>query len=98
MLAQFKQTKELDMSVFEADRILDYAELFVSSGAKPTFVSSKKVEEPSAEKDPFDDMMDESLEESKESEQKQGGMLPESVRRTQKKPDVPLQQKAGPYH
>lgn len=46
------------MKVFEADRILDYASLFISSGSKPTFSSSKKPED-DEEKDPFDDMMEE---------------------------------------
>ena len=93
LLARFKQTKELDMTVFEADRILDYAELFLSTGDKPKFSSTKKQEEA----DPFDDMMAEAAEESKQDEAP-GGMLPESVKRTQAKPDCPLQQNVGgPY-
>lgn len=45
------------MSVFEPDRILDYADLFISTGEKPTFSKSSKTAE--AESDPFDDMMEE---------------------------------------
>ena len=85
------------MNVFEADRILDYASLFISSGSKPTFSSSKKPED-DEEKDPFDDMMEEA-EQTKSDEAPSGGLLPESVQKTQSKPDCPLQQKAGgmPY-
>lgn len=55
------------MNVFEADRILDYAELFISSDKKPTFSSSKRTEaEEDAEKDPFDDLMEESKDKNKD--------------------------------
>ena len=77
------------MKVFEADRILDYASLFISSGSKPTFSSSKKPED-DEEKDPFDDMMEEA-EQTKSDEAPSGGLLPESVQKTQSKPDCPLQ-------
>ena len=92
MLAKFKRTTELDMKVFEADRILDYAELFISSGKKPTFKKGAALED-EEERDPFDDMMDEAQGEKKDSgdDQKQGGMLPESVQSTQERPDQPLQ-------
>ena len=47
------------MKVFEPDRMLDYAELFISSGAKkPAFSASSKAAK-TEERDPFDDMMDE---------------------------------------
>ena len=45
------------MGVFEADRMLDYAELFVSNGSKPTFKKGVSLED--EEGDAFDDMMDE---------------------------------------
>ena len=80
LLAKFKQTKELDMNVFEANRILDYAALFISTSSKPTFSSSKKADE-NEERDPFDDMMDEA-EESKKENERQGGLLPESLKKT----------------
>ena len=65
MLAKFKRTTELDMKVFEADRILDYAELFISSGQKPTFKKGAALED-EEERDPFDDMMDEAKGEKKD--------------------------------
>ena len=45
------------MTVFEPDRIIDYADLFISRGPKPSFNKSKA--EADEERDPFDDMMDE---------------------------------------
>ena len=57
LLNRFKQTTQLDMTVFEPDRIIDYADLFISKGKKPTFTNNKA--EADEEKDPFDDMMDE---------------------------------------
>ena len=44
------------MTVFEPDRIIDYADLFISKGKKPTFNNTKAEAD---EGDPFDDMMDE---------------------------------------
>ena len=43
------------MNVFEPDRILDYADLFISTSKKPTFSKGSKTEENG---DPFDIMMD----------------------------------------
>ena len=76
------------MGVFEADRILDYAELFVSTGQKPTFKKSKATDKASEQADAFDDMMGEA--EQKPAEAK-GGLLPECLKKTQEKPDGPLQ-------
>ena len=68
-MKKFKPTTELDMSVFEPDRILDYADLFISTGKKPSFSKGNKTEESS---DPFDDMMDEAADKEKADEQKIG--------------------------
>ena len=56
-MKKFKPTTELDMSVFEPDRILDYADLFISTETKPTFVKGSKTTEENG--DPLDEMMDE---------------------------------------
>ena len=57
------------MSVFEPDRILDYADLFISTGKKPSFSKGNKTEESG---DPFDDMMGEAAEKEKGDELKVG--------------------------
>ena len=95
LLSRFRQTMELDMTVFEPERMLDYADLFVSHGSKPTFTKAKKAEDADEEKDPFDDMADEAKKESDSATQ--GGLVPESITRTEKQPDHPLQQKGGAY-
>ena len=81
------------MTVFQPERMLDYADLFVSTGAKPTFSKGQSLEDDD-EKDPFDDMMDEA-EQTKPA--LTGGQVPESIERTEKQPDHPLQQKGGAY-
>ena len=43
--------------------MLDYADLFATSSTKPSFSSSRKSSAPDADKDPFDDMMDDAAEE-----------------------------------
>lgn len=64
MLNRFKLTTELDMAVFEPDRILDYADLFISTGEKPSF--NKAGGKNNAEEgDPFDEMMEEAAESEK---------------------------------
>ena len=68
-MKKFKPTAELDMSVFEPDRILDYADLFISTGKKPSFSKGNKTEESG---DPFDDMMGEAAEKEKGDELKVG--------------------------
>ena len=94
---RFKSTIQLDMSVFEPERILDYADLFLSGNNKPTFNKTSKAE--AAGDDPFDDMMAEAAEEEKPKEAAGGleGLQPESFKSTQNQPDGPLQQKSGPY-
>ena len=57
------------MSVFEPDRILDYADLFISTGKKPTFSKGNKTEESG---DPFDDMMDQAADKETADETKVG--------------------------
>ena len=64
MLNRFKMTTELDMSVFEPDRILDYADLFISTGEKPSFNKAGK-NNAEEEGDPFDEMMEEAAEQEK---------------------------------
>ena len=86
MLARFKQTKQLDMKVFEPDRIIDYADLFITSSQKPKFSKSSK-EDPAEEKDAFDDMM----EEASDTQEGEGGLMPESVKSTQGRAEGPLQ-------
>ena len=54
------------MTVFEPDRIIDYADLFISKGKKPTFTNTKA--EADEEKDPFDDMMEEAGQKESEAE------------------------------
>ena len=66
MLNRFKQTTQLDMTVFEPDRIIDYADLFISKGKKPTFTNTKA--EADEEKDPFDDMMEEAGQKESEAD------------------------------
>ena len=68
-MKKFKSTAELDMSVFEPDRILDYADLFISTGKKPTFSKGNKTEESG---DPFDDMMDQAADKEAADETKVG--------------------------
>ena len=68
------------MTVFEPDRIIDYADLFISRGPKPSFNKSKA--EADEERDPFDDMMDEAAQkegEADKQEESNGGILPESI-------------------
>lgn len=55
LLARFKPTTQLDMTVFVAEIMLDYAEIFATSGPKPNFKSNKRPEDD--EKDPFDQMV-----------------------------------------
>ena len=74
------------MKVFQPERILDYADLFVSGSEKPTFKSSKKPAEEGEERDPLDDMIEED-----EAEKGAQGIVPESMKSTQKKPAVALQ-------
>ena len=60
MIEKFKQTAELDMTVCNAELLVDYCGLFIGSGKKPTFTSSSKAAAAEGEeRDPFDDMMDE---------------------------------------
>ncbi len=81
------------MTVFEPERMLDYADIFISTGDKPTFTKGQSLEdEDDEEKDPFDDMMGEA-----ENTKNTGGLVPESIERTEKQPDLPLQQKGGQY-
>ena len=61
------------MNVFESDRMLDYADLFISNGEKPTFNKGSKTEESG---DPFDDMVDEA------ATQEKTGLQPESFKST----------------
>lgn len=93
LLGRFKQTEKLNMTVFESDRILEYADLFATSQEKPQFTSTVKDEkkEEAEEKDPFDDMM----EEAKGADDK-SGLLPESVKATQARPSVALQTSMKP--
>lgn len=88
MLARFKQTTEIDMTVFKKELILDYADLFVSNGSAPQFTSSSKATSAATDegKDPFDDMAEAA------GKPAAGGLAPESIKTTQQKPDVPLQQ------
>ena len=66
MLNRFKLTAELDMAVFEPDRILDYADLFISTGEKPSFnKAGGKNNAQEEEGDPFDEMMEEAAENDK---------------------------------
>ena len=69
LLNRFKQTTQLDMTVFEPDRIIDYADLFISKGKKPTFTNNKA--EADEERDPFDDMMDEAVQKESEADQQE---------------------------
>ena len=75
LLNKFKPTVQLDMSVFEPDRILDYADLFISKDKKPTFVKASKAEEGG---DPFDSMANEATEKETAT-----GIQPESFKSTQ---------------
>lgn len=88
LLARFKQTTEIDMTVFKKELILDYADLFVSNGSAPQFTSSSKATSAATDegKDPFDDMAEAA------GKPAAGGLAPESIKTTQQKPDVPLQQ------
>lgn len=81
------------MTVFEPDRILDYADLFVSGSQKPTFKSSKKAADDGEERDPLDDMIEEAEDEAADTPAQ--GIVPESMKATQKKPAVALQAKSG---
>ena len=69
------------MSVFEPDRIIDYADLFISKGKKPTFTSSKAAVD--EERDPFDDLMDEAVDKAETDQpEESAGILPESMKST----------------
>lgn len=68
------------MTVFEPDRILDYADLFVSGTQKPSFKSSKKVADDGEEKDPLDDMIEEAEDEKADTQAQ--GIVPESMQAT----------------
>lgn len=70
--------------------MLDFADLFISTGAKPSFTSSTK-KAATEEKDPFDDMMEEANQ-AVEEQSDAGGQPPESIKSTQSKPKIPLQQ------
>lgn len=93
MLARFKQTTEIDMTVFKKELILDYADLFVSNGSAPQFTSSSKATSAATDegKDPFDDMAEAAGKPAADTAAA-GGLAPESIKTTQQKPDVPLQQ------
>ena len=93
MLARFKQTSELDITVFDADLLVDYCDLFIGGGKKPTFTSSSKNAAIENEGDAFDDMMGE----AQTSSATTNGLLPESIKSTQAIPEGALQQKSGPY-
>ena len=75
------------MKVFQPERILDYADLFVSGSEKPTFKSSKKAAGADEEKDPLDDM----IEEAEQDKTVPGGLVPESMKSTQARPAAALQ-------
>lgn len=69
------------MNVFEPDRILDYADLFITTGNKPQFGKSSKTEKSDA--DPFDDMVNEAKEEEQAKEKTTtSGLVPESFKST----------------
>ena len=57
------------MSVFEPDRILDYADLFISTSKKPTFSKGSKTEESGV---PLDIVMDTAAYKEKADESKKG--------------------------
>ena len=98
MIEKFRQTAELDMTVCNAELLVDYCDLFIGSGKKPTFTSSSKAAAAEdEERDPFDDMMDEAQQKEEEADQPNLGLLPESVKSTQGKAEGPLQQKSGAY-
>jgi hypothetical protein len=68
------------MSVFEPDRILDYADLFITTGNKPQFGKGNKTE--TSDADPFDEMMNEGKVEEQTKEKTTGGVVPESFKST----------------
>lgn len=80
MLARFKQTSELDITVFDADLLVDYCDLFIGGGKKPTFTSSSKSATIENDKDAFDDMMGEAQSQTTSSSAQ--GLLPESIKST----------------
>lgn len=93
MLKRFKPTTQLDMNVFKSDTILEYADLFASTGDKPQFGTSTK-STTDEEADPFDDLAGEAEKKGSSG----SGLVPESIKPTQSKPTIPLQQTQRPYN